>query len=132
MIYSEIRPYSHLAARSSCRMTTILTYLLLLGAILSEVAGTSLLKASQQFTRLVPSALTIAAYAASFYLLSVIVRTVPIGIVYAIWSGMGIVLISLVGWIVYRQSLDVTAMIGLGLIIAGVIVVNLSSSHIWH
>ena len=113
-------------------MTTILTYILLLGAILSEVVGTSLLKASQQFTRLVPSVLTIVAYVASFYLLSVIVRTVPVGIVYAIWSGMGIVLISLVGWIVYRQALDMPAMIGLGLIVAGVIVVNLSSSHLRH
>ncbi|MCF3948375.1 QacE family quaternary ammonium compound efflux SMR transporter [Acidiphilium sp. AL] len=113
-------------------MTTILTYFLLLGAILSEVVGTSLLKASQQFTRLVPAVLTIVAYAASFYLLSVIVRTVPVGIVYAIWSGMGIVLISLVGWVVYRQALDISTMIGLGLIVAGVIVVNLSSSNIRH
>ena len=113
-------------------MTTILTYFMLVGAILGEVIGTSLLKASQQFTRPVPSVLTIIAYAASFYLLSVIVRTIPVGIVYAIWSGMGIVLISLVGWIVYRQTLDMPAMIGLGLIIAGVIVVNLSASPIRH
>lgn len=113
-------------------MDSFLPYLLLLCAILCEVIATSFLKASNQFTRLIPSCMTIIGYASAFYLLSVIVRTIPVGIVYAIWSGMGIVLISLVGWFVYGQVLNLPTIAGLGLIVAGVSIVNLCSSSMVH
>lgn len=109
-------------------MSSLPPYLLLSCAILCEVIGTSFLKASDQFTRVIPSAITIVGYIAAFYLLSVIVRTLPVGVVYAIWSGMGIVLISLVGWLVYGQALNIPTIIGLGLIVAGVSIVNLWSN----
>jgi small multidrug resistance pump len=103
------------------------SYLLLGLAILAEV-----LKASDGFTRLVPSLVTAVAYMVSFYLLSLTLRTLPIGIAYAIWSGVGIVLISAVGWLLYGQRLDAPAVLGLGLIVAGVLVVNLFSRSVGH
>ena len=109
-------------------MSSLPPYLLLSCAILCEVVGTSFLKASDHFTRVIPSGITIIAYITAFYLLSVIVQALPVGVVYAIWSGMGIVLISLVGWLVYGQALNLPTIIGLGLIVAGVGVVNLWSS----
>ena len=102
----------------------------LLVAILSEVIATSALKASAGFTRLVPSCLTVAGYVLAFYCLSLTLRTVSMGIVYGIWSGIGIVLISAVGWIGYRERLDGPALVGLTLIIAGVLVVNLGSGTV--
>lgn len=107
-------------------------YLLLGIAILSEVLGTTALKASDGFTRPLPSLATVLAYALSFYLLSLTLRTLPVGIAYAIWSGVGIVLISALGWFVFGQRLDLPALIGLGLIIAGVLVVNLLSKSMGH
>ncbi|MHB1302722.1 MAG: DMT family transporter [Acidiphilium sp.] len=109
-------------------MNALSLYLLLAVAIACEVAGTSFLKASGAFTRLLPSALTILFYAAAFYLLSIIVRTMPVGVVYAIWSGMGIVLIGLVGWLAFGQALNLPTMLGMALIIAGVGLVNLYSA----
>ena len=108
----------------------IWVYLLL--AIGFEVVATSALKASESFTRLGPSIIVVVGYAAAFYLLSLTLRTVPVGIVYAIWSGAGIVLISLVGWIAFRQHLDAAALIGIALILAGVAVINLLSKSIPH
>ena len=108
----------------------IWVYLLL--AIGFEVVATSALKASESFTRLGPSIIVVTGYAAAFYLLSLTLRTVPVGIVYAIWSGAGIVLISLVGWIAFRQHLDAAAIIGIALILAGVVVINLLSKSIPH
>ena len=108
------------------------SYLLLGLAILAEVLGTSALKASDGFTRLVPSLVTAVAYMVSFYLLSLTLRTLPIGIAYAIWSGVGIVLISAVGWLLYGQRLDAPAVLGLGLIVAGMLVVNLFSRSVGH
>ena len=81
-------------------------YLILFLAIICEVVATSALKQTEQFTRLVPSLISIAGYAAAFYLLSIVMRSIPIGISYAIWSGVGIVLVALVGWIVFKQHLD--------------------------
>jgi small multidrug resistance pump len=101
-------------------------------AIVTEVIGTSTLKASDGFTRLLPSLLTVIAYACAFYFLSLALRTVPVGIAYAIWSGVGIVLIALIGLFWFRQSLDLAAVIGLGLIIAGVVVVNGFSRSVVH
>ena len=107
-------------------------YALLLAAIALEVAGTSALQASQQFTRLWPSLVVFVCYGLSFYTLSYTLRVIPVGIAYAIWSGLGIVLISLIGFFVLGQKLDLAAMIGLGLIIAGVLVINLLSNSVTH
>lgn len=96
-------------------------------AIVSEVIGTSALQASAQFTRLVPAVVVVVAYALSFWLLALAFRSIPVGIAYAIWSGLGIVLIASIGWIVFGQKLDLPAVIGLGLIIAGVVVLQLFS-----
>ncbi len=110
----------------------ILTYGSLAAAIVLEVIGTTFLQQSQQFTRVLPTILMGICYLAAFYLLSIALRTLPVGIAYAIWSGLGIVLISTVGLVVFRQTLDIAAIIGLGLIIAGVVVVNVFSNSISH
>ena len=113
-------------------MTLTQSYLFLGLAIVVEVIGTTALKATDNFTRLWPSVLTVVCYAASFYLLTFSLRVLPTGIAYAIWSGVGIVLISVASLVVYRQSLDLPALIGLGLIIAGVLVINLFSKSVGH
>ena len=107
-------------------------YVFLAIAIIAEVIATSALKASQSFTELLPSILVIAGYGVAFYCLSLTLRTIPVGIAYAIWSGAGIVLVSLIGFALYGQKLDVWAMVGIGLIIAGVMVINLLSKSAAH
>ena len=97
----------------------------LLIAILAEVIATSCLKASAGFTKALPSVVVVIGYAASFYCLSLALRTLPIGIAYAIWSGVGIVLVTSIAWIVYGQKLDWIALAGMALIIAGVVLLNL-------
>ncbi len=109
-----------------------MTYVYLITAIILEVIGTSALQASEQLTRPKPLILTTVGYAASFYFLSLVLRTMPVGIAYAIWSGLGIVLITLVGLVWFGQKLDTPAIIGLGLIIAGVGTINLFSSTVSH
>ena len=94
--------------------------------------GTTALKASNEFTRLVPSLIVVVGYGTAFYFMSISMRVLPVGIMYAIWSGMGIVLVSIIGWAVYRQVLDVPAMIGMGLIVAGAIVINVFSKSVVH
>lgn len=93
-------------------------------AIIAEVVATTALKASEGFSRLGPSALVVIGYGISFYMLSLTLRTIPVGIVYAVWSGVGIVLITLIAWFLFGQKLDLPAILGIGLIIAGVIVLN--------
>lgn len=110
----------------------LISYAALMAAILFEVVGTSFLQASQQFTRPLPTALMAICYVASFYLLSISLKVIPVGIAYAIWSAIGIVLISAVGLLVFKQVLDAPALIGLGLIIAGVVVIHLFSTAIQH
>ena len=107
-------------------------YVYLSIAIVAEVIGTSALKASQEFTRLGPSLLVIGGYGVAFYALSLVLKTIPVGIAYAIWAGVGIALISLVGIVMFRQSLDLPAIIGIALIIAGVLVINLFSKAAVH
>ncbi|CAG4888291.1 Multidrug transporter [Paraburkholderia gardini] len=102
-------------------------YLWLAIAIVAEVIATSALRAADGFSRLVPSIIVVAGYFVAFYCLSMTLRTMPVGIVYAIWSGVGIVLITLVAMILYRQVPDLAAICGLGLIVAGVVVLNLFS-----
>ncbi len=101
-------------------------------AIVCEVAATSALKETDGFSRPLPSAVVVAGYAAAFYFLALTLRTFPVGIVYALWSGVGIVLITIVGWFFYQQKLDLAALAGIGLIIAGVIVINLFSKSVVH
>jgi small multidrug resistance pump len=101
-------------------------------AILAEVVATSLLKTSDGFSRLWPSLGTVAGYGIAFYALSLTLRTMPMGVAYAIWSGVGIVLISAIGWIGFGQKLDVAAIAGMALILAGVIVINTLSSAAPH
>lgn len=107
-------------------------YLFLLAAIIAEVFATTCLARSDSFTRLVPSLLTVAGYAVAFWCLSFPLRVMPTGVVYAIWSGMGIVLISAVAWIWADQTLDLAAILGLGFIIAGVLIVNVFSDTVGH
>lgn len=101
-------------------------------AILSEVVGTSALKASEGFSRLWPSAVVVLGYALAFYLLSLTLKTIPVGVAYAVWSGAGIVLIALIGWLVYGQALDLPAIVGMSLIVAGVAVLQLFSKNVVH
>jgi small multidrug resistance pump len=107
-------------------------YIFLSLAILFEVVGTTMLKATDGFTRLWPSVVTLVSYAAAFYLLALTMRTIPVGVIYAVWSGAGVVLITLVGWLAYGQKLDAAALVGLSLIVAGVAVVNLFSKTMAH
>ena len=102
-------------------------YLYLAIAIMAEVVATSALKSAAGFTRLGPSLIVVAGYGIAFYCLSLVMKTVPIGVAYAIWSGAGIVLIALIGWLALKQSLDLPAVLGMGLIVAGVAVIQLFS-----
>lgn len=107
-------------------------YLILAIAIICEVIATSALKASEGFTKPLPSLIVVAGYGIAFYCLSLTLKSIPVGIAYAIWSGLGIVLVSAAGWIMYKQKLDTGAMVGMLLIIAGVIVVNVFSKSEAH
>ena len=101
-------------------------------AIVAEVIATSVLKAADGFTRLLPSLVVIAGYATAFYCLSLTLRTMPLGIAYAVWSAVGIALVSVIGSLLYGQNLEVPAIIGIGLIVAGVVVVNGFSQSVSH
>jgi small multidrug resistance pump len=107
-----------------------MTHLYLSIAIVAEVIATSALKSCEGFTRLWPSVVVVASYAVSFFFLSLTLRSMSVGIVYAIWSGAGIVLVSMIAWILFGQKLDVPAIIGIALIIAGVGVINLFSKSV--
>jgi len=107
-------------------------YLYLLLAILFEVLATTALKQTQGFTRLIPSLVTVAGYGLAFYFLSLPLRTMPVGIVYALWCGAGIILITAIGWLWFRQQLDLPALAGMALIMAGVVVINLFSKTVTH
>lgn len=107
-----------------------LTYLIL--AIISEVIATTVLKASDGFSRLYPSIVVVLGYCFSFWALSQVVKVMPLGIAYAIWSGLGIVLVSVAAVFVYQQKLDLPAIVGMTLIIAGVLVINLLSNSTSH
>ena len=107
-------------------------WIALILAIAFETIGTSALNASQQFSRAWPSLLTVVAYAASFWFMAVALRTMPVGIVYAIWSGLGIVFIAAIGYVLFGQRLDAPAIAGLGLILAGILVIQLFSNTTTH
>ncbi len=107
-------------------------YIYLTIAIVAEVIATGALKSSQGFTQLVPSVVVVIGYSVAFYFLSLVLRTIPVGIAYAIWSGLGVVLISLVAAVVFKQKLDLAAVIGMVLIVSGVVVINLFSNTSSH
>jgi small multidrug resistance pump len=107
-------------------------YIYLAIAIVSEVIATSALRAADGFTRLLPSVLVVVGYGLAFLFLSLTLKTIPVGIAYAIWAGIGIVLISVVAYFLYGQALDAPALIGMALIIAGVVVINLCSKSSAH
>lgn len=107
-------------------------YIYLIIAIVTETIGTTALQASQQFTRLWPSALCVVAYAASFYLLALALKEMPVGILYAIWSGLGIVLIAAIGYVVFGQKLDLPAILGISLILMGIVIIHLFSNTSTH
>ena len=101
-------------------------------AIVAEVVATTALKSTEGFTRLWPSVLVVVGYGAAFYFMTVSLRVLPVGIMYAIWAGLGIVLVAILGWVVYRQALDAAAISGIALIVAGVLVINLFSGSVRH
>ena len=101
-------------------------------AIAAEILATSALKASDGFTRLWPTAGTVTGYVVAFYFLSLTLRELPMGVAYAVWSGVGIVAISLVGLVFFKQTLDLPAVIGIALIVAGVVVMNVFSKSLGH
>jgi small multidrug resistance pump len=109
-----------------------MAYFYLAIAILAEVAATSALKASEEFTKIYPSLLVIVGYGVAFYFMTLVLRTIPIGITYAVWSGVGIVLVAVVGALLYKQIPDLSAMIGMGLIISGVVVIHVFSKTVSH
>ena len=109
-----------------------ITWAALLGAIGFEVLGTTLLQQSQQFTRPWPTAGLALCYGLAFYLLTIALKQMPVGLAYAIWSGLGVVLISVIGLFLFKQKLDLPAIIGLALIIGGVVVINLFSKSVSH
>ncbi len=107
-------------------------YVYLIFAIITETIGTTALQASQQFTRFWPSVICVITYAASFYLMALALKVIPVGIAYAIWSGLGIVMIAIIGFAIFGQRLDLWAVIGMGLIIAGILVIHLFSTSNTH
>lgn len=109
-----------------------LHYIYLIIAVATETIGTSALQASQQLTRFWPTALAVGSYAISFWLLALTMKYMPVGIVYALWSGMGIIFIAIIGYVLFRQKLDMPAILGLGLIILGIVVIQLYSKTANH
>lgn len=109
-----------------------MAYVFLTIAIVAEVIGTSALNAAAGFTRPAPTAVVVVGYGIAFYCLSLALRTLPVAIAYAIWSGVGIALITVVGWVFFKQRLDAAALAGLSLIVAGVLVIQLFSSAVKH
>ena len=109
-----------------------MAYLYLAIAIVGEVVGTAALKSTEEFTRLIPSLIVIVGYGVAFFFLTLALRTIPVGIAYAVWAGIGIVLISAASWVLYKQALDAPAIVGIALIAVGVVVINAFSSSISH
>ena len=109
-----------------------MTWLTLGGAIVCEVIGTSLLQASNQFTRPLPTLGMALCYGGAFYLLSLTLKSIPVGVAYAVWSGLGVVLISLIALVLFKQRLDAPAILGLAMIVGGVVVINLFSKTVAH
>lgn len=110
----------------------LFAYALLSCAIISEVIGSSFLVKSEGFTRILPSIMVFVLFSIAFYLLSQVIKIIPLGIAYAIWAGVGIVLTALIGYFIFKQTLDLAAIIGIGFIVCGVIIINLFSHSAGH
>lgn len=117
---------------NSVMNSVLFAYTLLGLAIISEVTGSTFLVKSEGFTKLWPSLAVIVLFSIAFYLLSQVIKVIPLGIAYAIWAGVGIILTAIIGYFVFKQSLDAAAMAGIGLIVAGVVVINLFSNSTGH
>ncbi len=113
-------------------MSPVASYAALGAAIVLEVIGTTFLQKSEQFTKAIPTVVMACCYLSAFYFLSLVLKTIPVGLAYAIWSGMGIVLISAIGYFVFRQTLDTAALVGLSFIVIGVVIVNGFSKSVAH
>ncbi|WP_415920638.1 DMT family transporter [Tateyamaria sp. SN6-1] len=109
-----------------------LHYVYLIVAVAAETIGTTALQASDQFTKTGPTIVVVLAYAVAFYFLGVALKYIPVGIAYALWSGLGIIMIAFIGFAVFKQTLDLPALLGLGLIIAGIVVIQLFSKTATH
>ncbi len=109
-----------------------MNHVYLAAAIVAEVIGTSALKATENFSRLIPSLIVVVSFGAAFFLLSLALRTIPVGLAYAVWSGAGIVLIVTIGAVLFKQPLDLSAVVGIGLIVAGIAVLHLGSNMTAH
>jgi len=109
-----------------------MVYVFLFASILTEVAATTALKSVENFTAPLPTAIVVVGYAATFYLFYLTLEQIPVGIAYAIWSGLGMVLIALLAWVIYKQALDAPAFIGIGLILSGVVVLQVFSKTAGH
>ncbi len=109
-----------------------LHYIYLIIAVIAEVIGTSALQASEQFTKFWPTVILVIAYAATFYFMAITLKFMPVSIVYAIWSGLGIFFLAIIGWVWFKQPLDMAAVLGLALIISGVVVIHLFSNSTNH
>ncbi|MDA7429800.1 SMR family transporter [Primorskyibacter aestuariivivens] len=107
-------------------------YLALILAVAAETIGTTALQASQQFSKLVPSIIVVLAYGVAFYLLALSLRVIPVGVAYALWSGLGILFIAVIGFVVFDQRLDWPAILGMGMIVAGIAVMQLFSQTVTH
>lgn len=105
-----------------------MAYFYLFVAIVAEVLATSALKASQEFTRFWPSVMVVVGYAVAFYMLTLVLRTIPVGIAYAFWAGLGIVLVTLIGVVAFGERLDLPAVVGLAMIVGGVVVIQVFSN----
>ncbi len=117
---------------NSVMNSVLFAYTFLGLAIISEVTGSTFLVKSEGFTKLWPSLAVIVLFSIAFYLLSQVIKVIPLGIAYAIWAGVGIILTAIIGYFVFKQSLDAAAMAGIGLIVAGVVVINLFSNSTGH
>ena len=123
---------SGLSVAPGFRYPAAMIYIFLIIAIVAEVIATSAMAKSDGFTRIWPSLISVCGYGLAFYLLSIVTRTVPVGIVYAVWSGAGIVLVAAAGWLFFGQKLDLAATIGMAMIVAGVLIINLVSKSVSH
>ena len=113
-------------------MHQAVSYLYLAIAIASEVVATSALKASEHFTRPLPSAIALVGYVTAFYFLSLTLRTLPLGVAYAVWAGAGTMLVALSGWVLFQQALDAAAIVGIALMLVGAVIVNAFSNAVSH
>lgn len=132
VVISMIPVVDHPTDRHIGRSAMPKHYLFLIVAVMAETFGTSAIQASQQFTKPLPTVLVFICFGIAFYFLSLTLQYLPIGIMYAFWSGLGIVFIALIGWLVFGQKLDFPAMAGMGLILAGIMVINLFSKTATH